>query len=124
MIYVFAAWTVFVWGTRIDNVVSDGGAAGALVIAAGMALMGAAVGIAAFLRRPAAVATVVLALGGATVVVWAVRTPMILLDGDRGAAFKLVHAALAVISVGLALAALRRVRGERPAVTGSRPASG
>jgi len=35
---------------------------------------------------------------------------MIVLDGDRGTGFKLVHAALAAVSVALAVLALRRAR--------------
>jgi len=125
VLYVFAGWTLFVWATRIENIVRDDGSAAALLIAIGMTALGAAVAVTLLLRRPRMVATTVLALAGATVAVWAVRAPMILADGDHGAAFKIVHTALAVVSVGLAVVALRRVRRVRrvasaePAVSAS-----
>jgi hypothetical protein len=46
--------------------------------------------------------------------VWAIRTPVILVH-DHPAGFKAVHTVLAVVSVGLAIAAQRNVQRERQA---------
>ena len=104
VVYVFAAWTVFVWATRMRNIVEDQGSFLDLSTAAALAALGVAVAVTA--RKgglpPVLVATVVV-----TVAVWAVRTPLIVFDADHGVAFKAVHTALAVMSVGLALAAWR-----------------
>ena len=110
--YAFAAWTVFVWGTRISNILDDDGVGGGgrvldLAIAAGLTLLGLVVAVATWRRRPA---WALPALVVATVVVWGVRTPLILLDPDHGAAFKAVHAALAVVSLALAAGAWRSSR--------------
>jgi hypothetical protein len=61
---------------------------------------------------------------GLTVAVWAVRVPQILLDGEHNVGFKVVHTALAVISVGLGVLTWRRATTEplEPA-TGSPTAS-
>ncbi|MDQ3384645.1 MAG: hypothetical protein M3503_01330 [Actinomycetota bacterium] len=100
-----AAWTAFVWGTRVRNIVRDGGATLPLLVALGMVAL--AVVVAASLVRGGTPRSAVPALAAATVAAWAVRTPSILL-GDHGAAFKIVHTALALISIALAVAALRR----------------
>lgn len=104
VVWAFAVWTVFVWGTRIRNILSDDGGTGALVVAVGLTVLGLAVAVhAASGRLPWAVPAAALA----TVAVWAVRVPMVLLH-DRSAAFRLVHVALAVVSVGLAVVAWSR----------------
>ena len=110
--YAFAAWTVFVWGTRISNILDDGGAGGGgraldLAIAGGLTLLGLVVAVATWRRQPA---WALPALVVATVAVWAVRIPVILLDPDHGVAFKAVHAALAVVSLALAAGAWRSSR--------------
>jgi hypothetical protein len=60
-------------------------------------------------RRSRAFVGGVVAFAGGTVAFWAVRAPMITL-ADHGAAFKVVHAVLAVASVAAAVAAWRSVR--------------
>lgn len=107
---VFALWSLFVWVTRIRNVLrDDGGAIGLLAPVALCALAGWAL---VDRRRGIPV------LAAATVVMWAVRLPMVLAH-DHGAGFKVVHAGLAVGSLALAAVALRDVR----AVALSRPAT-
>jgi hypothetical protein len=123
--YAFAAWTVFVWGTRISNIIDDGGAVGGgraldLAVAGGLTILGLVVAVATWRRRPA---WALPALVVATVAVWAVRAPLILLDPDHGAAFKAVHAALAVVSLALAAGAWRTAR-SRSDRAGARTASG
>lgn len=120
IVYAFAAWTVFVWATRVRNIVEDQGSTFDLLAAAALAALGVAVAGTAWKGglAPVLAATVVV-----TVAVWAVRTPLILFDADHGAAFKAVHVTLAVISVGLALAAWRTTRFWPSARQAARPAS-
>ena len=106
-VYAFAAWTVFVWGTRISNVVDDGSSTFDLLLAIALTALGVAVLLTAWRRRPAwPVPTLVVV----TVAAWALRTPPLLLDPDHGAAFKAVHAGLALVSVALAVLAWRSWR--------------
>lgn len=125
--YAFAAWTVFVWGTRISNILDDGGTEGGaraldLAVAGGLTLLGLAVAVATWRRQPA---WALPALVVATAAVWTVRTPIILLDPDHGAAFKAVHAALAVVSLALAAGAWRSSRGRADrGRSGATPAAG
>lgn len=125
MVYVFAAWTVFVWVTRIRNIIGDGGAEGIsgavdVAVAAGLVVLGLLVALAGWRGRPA---WAVPALGVATVAVWAVRVPMIVLSDEWSVGFEVVHAGLAVVSVALAALAWRswrrrRVAGSVPALSG------
>jgi len=102
--WALALWTLFVWGTRIVNILTDGGSAGALVVAVVLTALGlAAAASLAGRRLPWALP----ALAVATLVVWAVRVPLVL-SHDHEAAFVVVHLVLAVVSVGLAVGALRR----------------
>ncbi len=85
------------------------------------ALIGAVVGavvlavvVAVSLARGGTPRWAVPALAAATVAAWAVRAPVILL-GDHGAAFKVVHVGLALVSVALAVAAWRAVVDRQPA---------
>lgn len=107
-VYAFAAWTTFVWTTRVRNIAEDDGSALDLMLAAALAVLGVAVGLVAW-RARARLAPVLGLAVVATVVAWAVRTPMILLDPEWGVAFKAVHSALAVVSVALALLAWRAI---------------
>jgi hypothetical protein len=112
-IVVLFGWTAFVWLTRISNAWNDAamsGAGKAITTAVSLALVaGAAASVwAVFADRAVRIVQVFLA---ATVVVWVVRVPQILLD-EHDAAFKVVHATLGVISVALAAVAWRAVRSE------------
>jgi hypothetical protein len=97
-------WTLFVWGTRIFNILTDGGGAGALVVALGLTALGvaAAVSLGRVRRLPWALP----ALAVATVAVWVVRVPL-LLAHDHAAGFVVVHLVLAGVSLALAGATLR-----------------
>jgi hypothetical protein len=97
---VLAGWTAFVWLTRIKN--ADGDLGATLVAVAFVALA-----LAVVVRHRAAIA-----LAALTIVVWSVRTPMILLH-DHDGAFKGVHTALALVSIGLSAWVLREVDVER-----------
>jgi hypothetical protein len=98
-------WTLFVWGTRIANILTDGGGAGALAVAVVLTVLAIAAGASlAGARLPWAVP----ALAVTTVAVWAVRVPL-LLAHDHEAAFVVVHLVLATVSVALAAGAMRAV---------------
>ena len=106
VVWALALWTVLVWGTRISNILSDGGGAGALTVAVGLTALGAAA-IASLLTRRLPWAVPALAV--ATVVVWAVRVPLVLAH-DHEAAFVVVHLVLAAVSLALAVGSLPSVR--------------
>jgi hypothetical protein len=96
-------WTLFVWGTRIVNILTDGGGAGALVVALALTALGlAAAASLVRVRLPWAVP----ALAVATIAVWAVRVPLVLAH-DHEAGFVVVHLVLAAVSAALAVGALR-----------------
>jgi cytochrome bd-type quinol oxidase subunit 1 len=97
-------WTLFVWGTRIVNILTDGGGAGALVVATALTALAVAAGLS--LARVCRLPWAVPALAAATVAVWAVRVPL-LLGHDHEAAFVVVHLVLAGVSVALAVLSLR-----------------
>lgn len=107
-----AGWTTFVWGTRVRNIVRDGGGSISLLVA--LAVVALAVVVAVSLVRGGTPRWAVPGLAAATVAAWAVRAPVILL-GDHGAAFKIVHVGLALVSVALAAAAWRSAGDRRPA---------
>jgi hypothetical protein len=94
---------LLVWGTRISNILSDDGGTGALAVAVGLTALGIAAAASLLgARLPWAVP----ALAVATLVVWAVRVPLLLGNG-HGAAFVVVHVVLAGVSAALAVGALR-----------------
>lgn len=90
--WALVVWTVVVWVTRLRN--ADG-SAGAVALSVLFLVLAAAV----VATRAHALPVVVLA--GLTVVVWLIRLPMILV-ADHGAGFKVVHAVIAAVSIGLA----------------------
>jgi hypothetical protein len=111
-------WTVFVWGNRLSNAWSSTTeSTGAKVVSTVLAVsfLAFALGALVVLVRwwssppPAGVATFVAAFAGWTLVVWVVRMVAIAV-GDHGAAFKIVHVALGLVSIALAVGATRAVR--------------
>lgn len=113
MIWALPVWTLLIWGTRIRNVVDQDGVGWSLVVPVLLTVLGA---VALVDRRRG-----VLVLAAVTVAVWAVRLPLVLVH-DHSAGFKVVHAVLAVISVGLAIVTSRasvRHRTPPPAFTNS-----
>lgn len=104
-----AAWMTFVWVTRIRNALGDDALSGAgqaqayglsalgLGGAAAMAWWGRAVSDDGARVPVAGVRGVAAAHAG----VWLVRGSAIAM-GDRGVGFKVVHAVLALVSIGLA----------------------
>ena len=121
-ILAFAAWSAYVWVTRISNAwaaTSEETTSAKVIstVSAGVLLVGVVAAIAILVRArtrafAAAEVLVLRVFVGLTVVVWAVRVPQILLDAEHNAAFKVVHTALAVISVGLGVLTWRRATTE------------
>ncbi len=114
----FGAWSLLVWGTRIDNIWSDAGlGTGAQVGRTALALsfVVPAVVLLAWTWRcrrsglPPRTRYLLGPFAGWTVGVWVVRATSIVL-ADHGAAFKVVHTALAAVSIALAVAAWRALR--------------
>lgn len=93
-----ALLTLFVWGVRIRNAAGEVGPTLLSLSFVGLAVWALATRCA----RPAT-----LALAGWTVAVWLVRLVDIALLSDHEAAFVVVHAVLAVVSVSLAVLAAR-----------------
>lgn len=107
------AWTLFLWSSRIRNVVQnddlDGfGLAWRLGAAAVFLVLGLLAGLWLWRGRPGA--WTLGALASWTIVYWAVRGTGIMLDSNHGAGFKLVHAVLMAVSFGVVIAAARGVR--------------
>jgi len=103
-------WSAYVWSTRIRNAAGDatlssGGKAFSIGLSAtflAFAVVGLVIVVRAWSRaltRPEVLA--LRAFAGWTVAVWVVRIPMILAD-DHVVGFKVVHAVLGLISIGLA----------------------
>jgi len=115
-LWVFAIWTLFVWGQRVVNVFTVGdldGAeqAGALVRPAVFTILGLALIVVAVRpTEPATVRTVVQVAAGITVLQWVVQCALIAFR-DYSVPFIVVHLVLGVVSVSLAVWALRSVSG-------------
>ena len=133
-IAVFAAWSGYVWTTRILNAWAatseETATAKAISTVTAVVLLAGAVAAVAILVRArsrafaAAESFVLRAFAAATVAVWAVRIPLIVLDAEHNVAFKVVHTTLALISIVLAALTWRRAGLDRevdgaPGTTGS-----
>lgn len=115
----FAVWTLLVWATRFGTIWSDdsldtAGKLGRTALAGSFAVL-AALTLAWVIReRRAGLRSGAIYLVGPfslwTLGVWTVRTVGIA-SGDHEAAFVAVHTVLAVVSVALAIAAVRAVLG-------------
>jgi hypothetical protein len=104
------AWTVLVWTTRINNILTDdalGGGDKALRVALALSFTAlAALVVWAWTKRATWLRQAVLALAVWTVGVWVVRAVGIAF-ADHDAAFIAVHLVLAVVSTVLAALAVR-----------------
>lgn len=113
---VFAAWSAFVWVNRITNAWapdSDESTVAKIIstVTAVALLVGACAAVAILVRARSrafgvAEAWALRLFAGATVAVWAVRVPLILV-AEHDVDFKVVHAALALLSVVLAVVTWR-----------------
>lgn len=119
-------WSLFVWATRIDNIVADEGLDGAArAWRLGLALSFVVPALLTALlwwRRPGGRAAVgsVTVLAVWTIVVWIVRGAGIAL-GDHAAAFVAVHLVLAAVSIALAVMVLRVIPGGVAFLVGRSP---
>jgi hypothetical protein len=118
LVIALCVWTVFVWGNRISNAWSsttESTSAKVVSTMLAVSFLALAVGGAVVLVRnwtgpiAAGAQRFLVIFAGWTVVVWCVRIVGILAD-DHGAAFKAVHVALGLISIGLSVGVVRAVR--------------
>jgi NADH:ubiquinone oxidoreductase subunit K len=98
-------WTLLVWATRIRNVADQDGVGASLVVPVVMTLLA----VAALVDRRRALWLLV----GATIALWAVRLPFVLLH-HHSVPFKVVHAVLAIVSIALAILSRPRSSAPRP----------
>ena len=118
---VLAGWTLFVWATRIRNIVGDdalsrGERAGHLALALSFTVLALVVGVVAWRRLPRLWEAVV-TLGAWTLGVWVVRSIGIATD-HHSAGFVAVHLVLAAGSIALCAHTIRaglRARSGSPA---------
>jgi hypothetical protein len=112
-----AAWTVFLWGQRLANAWSGDESTAAKLTSTALAVVFFAFVVAAAtilvrfrrtpLDRPGAAVLMAFALW--TTGVWTVRVVLMSL-ADHSVGFKVVHAVLGLISIGLALVVARHAR--------------
>ncbi|MCC6436330.1 MAG: hypothetical protein IT196_14945 [Acidimicrobiales bacterium] len=111
-VLAFGAWNAAIWLTRIRNIAQDES-----LDAAGKAMwlvpavvfgVGGVVALAAWWKGNPALARPLAAVILAVLLYWPIRTVFILFDG-RSFGFRMVHVVLSVVSVGLALAAGKRL---------------
>ncbi len=106
--FVNAAWMTFVWVTRIRNAAGDDTISSttrtlAFLLSGACLTAAAALVVTAVRRRPV---KLLIAIAYAHCAVWVLRGTQIAL-GDRGAAFKIVHVVLALVSIGLGALLIR-----------------
>jgi hypothetical protein len=122
---LFVGWTLFVWVGRIRNAMNDpalagGGRVGPVVLA----LTFIVPAVLAILARPghgwerhgsrSRLRAAVLVLAAWTTVVWIVRMADIAFGGDHPIGFIAVHCVLGVVSITLAVLAVRSAGGPVP----------
>ncbi len=110
-VLTLVAWTLFVWVTRINNIWQDDDLDGfAMAWRLGAAVVFVVLALAVLITSLRAPERFVATLVGWTIAWWLVRGVGILLD-DHDTGFKIVHTALMVASIGVAMWAWRRRRG-------------
>jgi hypothetical protein len=134
LVGALSAWTVFLWGNRISNAwlstaessTNESMAAkvtSTVLAASFLALaLGAVVVLVRHWHRPLGEAgrRFLTVFAGWTVLVWGVRILGIVL-ADHSVAFKVVHAVLGLVSIGLAVALVRALRSLDPATSPTSP---
>jgi hypothetical protein len=116
-ILVFSVWTLFVWAQRVVNVftvakLTPADQAGALVRPIVFTVLGLMCGYVALRPQPAVTTRrVVGGAAGVTVIQWLVQGVLIALR-DYSTGFIVVHIVLGVVSVAVALWALRSTAGK------------
>lgn len=111
-VLVFGAWNAAIWLSRVRNILADqelDRAAKALWLVPAVVFgLGGLLALWSWWRGRSAVVLPLMGVLAATLFYWPIRIVFILFDG-RSAAFRIVHLLLAVVSVGLALLAVRRL---------------
>ncbi len=120
---LFAGWTLFVWGGRLRNLwqepgpladVSRWSLAGSIIFSVlGLVVLGLWL---AGGRGP--LRAVVAVLAAFTTVIWLIRAVDIAI-GDHSVPFIVVHVVLAVVSIALAVLAMRSVSSAAPVIASS-----
>ncbi|MBN4047533.1 hypothetical protein JYT71_00845 [Acidimicrobiaceae bacterium AH-315-P05] len=116
---VLAAWSVFVWASRIRNVLADdelttAGTTWRLAAAVVFVAGGLTLGYAIATKHPW-LRQITLLLAAWTTAWWLVRGIGILADANHDASFKAVHTVLMLVSLGLAGWAVAHIRQTAPA---------
>jgi hypothetical protein len=101
VLWALPVWTLLVWATRIRIILGRDARLTAVIVPAVLTVLA----VAALVDRRRWLPALVVA----TVGVWAVRLPLVLVH-HHSAPFKLVHAALAVVSLALSWTAWRALR--------------
>lgn len=111
-IWVLIAWTVFLWLSRLRNVLNDNDlSSGGRAIRVGVVVIFVALAAAAAVAVRRRQSKVLVLFVTWTVGYWLVRGIGILIDGDHSWRFKGVHAVLMVISLTLSALTARQLRG-------------
>lgn len=114
VLVLFVLWTAFVWSNRISNTLRSDESTGAKTFSTVLSIVLLLLGLAVLVvtvrawrsgLRDAG-AKVLIGAGVVTVIVWIVRVVQILF-ADHAVGFKVVHAALGVISIALAVPVVR-----------------
>ena len=110
-VWVLIAWTVFLWLSRLRNVLNDedltsGGRAIRVGVVVVFVAMAAAAAVAVRRRKP----IVLVVFLCWTVGYWLVRGTGILIDGGYSLSFKAIHTLLMVISLTLSALTARQLR--------------
>lgn len=123
-VVAFAAFTVVVWGQRIVNIAGGADGSGFDVVRASVfVVVGLAVAVAAVraATSPRVLERVVRAAAALTAVSWFVQMARIV-GADHDAGFVVVHAVLAIVSVGLGVWAWTSTRRDVAPDPEARPA--
>ncbi len=118
-LWALAAWTLFVWVSRVRNIAVDDELAGSdriirFALSGGFVVLGATVVVGLILARnlpelPAWTKTAGLVLAFYGIVTWLFRGVDIAI-GDHSRGFIIVHLVLGLITIGLSLLALRSLK--------------
>jgi hypothetical protein len=115
---LFVPWTLFVWFNRVVNTMGDDEANKPLTLALALSVVVPVVAVGVVLvqararRLSEGEGRLLQAAAIWTVLVWLVRGAEIGLSSEHGAAFKVVHLVIGVVSVSLALVTARIARDE------------
>ena len=104
MVWALPAWTLFVWATRIRIISTQDASWTDIIVPVILTVLA----VAALVDRRRGLPLLVVA----TIGVWVVRLPMVLVH-DHSVPFKAVHTVLAVVSLALAYGAGRALNRRR-----------